>query len=995
MKKWLVRLLFFVGLVLLYLLSNAVFNGLESRFEKPQHLVFSLPLSSDILGKQGWTLSDFREGRCRVVKIVVAGFFSDWDPQDARYEMHPISADVSGKSTNWTLDVPMEPGDNQYKFVVQVETQGGAKVVVWCPDVHSKSSTPDGYGGFNSVRHVPSFRMARFILSALLLGIAAIIAVFLVLDPLSRQIMHIRLPFPVKLVLNMMIALAVSGTAFIVYNLLEIRAITRNVYVEFTGMLHQALVTEGVDFTKLDSPEMQAKAETNLRRFFQDFRARIENTRFTLRQSTVGNVVIFSPDFQMSAWSTRHENEKPMQESAKESGTDIPTYLMNYRFADLVNRERKEKTGEPLFGNSPKPFIPGKAEYMDRLALGFDHALIPIVEKRKILGYYGLTFYSQFLGRELLRILLFNLLLLPIVGLLAFLLHENIGKNVHRQLVELTEWTQAILRGDFGMEKKIRTHDELEELAENFDQMRLSLGRNMHNLQLINIITSFLQRINDIDELYQVFITFVTADYGFTFNRAAVFLYEGEVLAGRYAVGSIDEAEIVERFGSMQNYINFRMDIQTFLSDYKNYLSRIEGRFSEAVRTISIRPSDGNSAFWKVFHEGKPFHFADAREFRSDVDRRIRDLLHLGEVDILPLVKGGKSVGVLLVDNRFSRKPILPDQVNQLQIILNDFAVNLENASIVRNLERIVEERTHELELEKARVEEKTLELERERNELKGRNEIMEYELEMARKIQMQMIPTRCPIPGLAFYYKPMDKVGGDFFDFIEYPGGKIGIFLSDVSGHGVPAAFITSMIKTNLIQIAPYISNPANMMSHLNSSMMNQTGENFVTAMFGIYDPTTREFNFSNAGHNSPYLVSSEGVAVIKPKERGVPLAVLSNMQLEKKNKIYSNQSIVLPADAKLLLYTDGLTEAVHVMEKDSAEQTQDFESSGLTRVMTENRKLDSNAFVEKIVENLVCFRGSDSFDDDICLICIDASGDMKAADAKSGKSANSSKKG
>ena len=90
----------------------------------------------------------------------------------------------------------------------------------------------------------------------------------------------------------------------------------------------------------------------------------------------------------------------------------------------------------------------------------------------------------------------------------------------------------------------------------------------------------------------------------------------------------------------------------------------------------------------------------------------------------------------------------------------------------------------------------RTIELEREKELLRSRNETIENELIIAKKIQKQIIPRTSPVDNIYAFYKPMDKVGGDFYDFIKYrESEKIGIFLSDVSGHGVPAAFITSMV--------------------------------------------------------------------------------------------------------------------------------------------------------------------------------------------------------
>ena len=271
---------------------------------------------------------------------------------------------------------------------------------------------------------------------------------------------------------------------------------------------------------------------------------------------------------------------------------------------------------------------------------------------------------------------------------------------------------------------------------------------------------------------------------------------------------------------------------------------------------------------------------------------------------------------------------------------------------------------------------EKSQELGNEKDKLKIRNTIMENDLEMAWKIQMQFIPEKSPIPSIAFHYKPMDKVGGDFFDFITFKNNNwVGIFISDVSGHGVPAAFITSMIKSTLNQAAPYVSSPASILESLNNTMLNQAGGNFITAFYGIYKPETREFVYSNAGHNAPYLIQNNSIQLLEIKSKAVPLAVMSNKDLKDLDKKFINETLVLEKGSKLVLYTDGLTEAVNIGDKSNLPESelQDFESARLIESMTLYKNLPAADFIKDLYNILVVYRGSEDFEDDVCMICVD----------------------
>ncbi len=272
------------------------------------------------------------------------------------------------------------------------------------------------------------------------------------------------------------------------------------------------------------------------------------------------------------------------------------------------------------------------------------------------------------------------------------------------------------------------------------------------------------------------------------------------------------------------------------------------------------------------------------------------------------------------------------------------------------------------------RVLERTGELAEERNQLQIRNERMENELELARKIQLALIPLQSPGPDIACYYKPMEKVGGDFYDFVNFPDKDIvGIFISDVSGHGVPAAFITSMMKSLVLQIAPEIDNPAEFLQYLNSSLLERTDGNFITAFYGIFNRRTRMFVYANAGHNPPYLIGGKNTELLRTEKSGIPLAILSNDRLNIIGKSYANQEIELAAGSKLLLYTDGLVETVNELDKAVNPLTPDFESEIIRDAIDALRGLDCGEFIARMSERLRDFRGAEEYDDDVCMICVD----------------------
>lgn len=258
-------------------------------------------------------------------------------------------------------------------------------------------------------------------------------------------------------------------------------------------------------------------------------------------------------------------------------------------------------------------------------------------------------------------------------------------------------------------------------------------------------------------------------------------------------------------------------------------------------------------------------------------------------------------------------------------------------------------------------------ELEVERNKLHDRNKTMEHEIALARKIQDKLIPEKVPIPFISAVYEPMEEVGGDFYDFIEFnDSNNIGIFLSDVSGHGVPAAFITSMIKTIILQAGDRVYDPAKFLFYMNEVLQSQTAGNFVTAFYCIYNPDENSIYYANAGHNQPYVISQNNVTQLQ-KGKNTAIAMFPNHMLAKANKKFENHKDIIEPGSKLLLYTDGLVEA-RPRGKDTF-----FEYANMEQVFKDYHQFPCDVFLGKLMEELTAFRGSDQFEDDICLICLD----------------------
>jgi phosphoserine phosphatase RsbU/P len=183
-------------------------------------------------------------------------------------------------------------------------------------------------------------------------------------------------------------------------------------------------------------------------------------------------------------------------------------------------------------------------------------------------------------------------------------------------------------------------------------------------------------------------------------------------------------------------------------------------------------------------------------------------------------------------------------------------------------------------------------------------NEIQK-ELEVARRIQLSILPAEFPNSThfrVAARYVPMTSVAGDFYDYVVADDHQAGLLIADVSGHGVPAALIASMVKLAAASQRAFADKPSRFLSGMNSALFGNTQNQFVTAAYVHLNAESRELRYSAAGH-PPMLLSRNG-GVIEIEENGLMLAAFDFAA-------YSTAIHKLEPGDRILLYTDGIVEA------------------------------------------------------------------------------------
>ena len=186
--------------------------------------------------------------------------------------------------------------------------------------------------------------------------------------------------------------------------------------------------------------------------------------------------------------------------------------------------------------------------------------------------------------------------------------------------------------------------------------------------------------------------------------------------------------------------------------------------------------------------------------------------------------------------------------------------------------------------------------------------ERLEREMQLARDIQRAFLPQVIPdLPGweLKVLWRTAREVGGDFYDFIELPGNRLGLVIADVADKGMPAALYMTLVRTLVRATAQSISSPARVLERVNDILEPDAQKGmFVTLAYAVLDLEKGELEYANAGHNPPILVRRRNCQLKRLTRGGMALGVQAG------NRIQGRQTVVEPGDY-LVLYTDGVTEA------------------------------------------------------------------------------------
>lgn len=348
-------------------------------------------------------------------------------------------------------------------------------------------------------------------------------------------------------------------------------------------------------------------------------------------------------------------------------------------------------------------------------------------------------------------------------------------------------------------------------------------------------------------------------------------------------------------------------------------------RREDAADTVRI----SRTIIRKVMESKEAILSADAaNDDRFELSQSIADF-RIRSMMCAPLLDNeGNALGALQIDTLNQRQRFQPEDLELLVSTASQASIAIQNAQL------------HEAAL---------------------RQKEIERELHVARDVQRGFLPDQTPeIDGYEFYhyYQPTEQVGGDYFDYVQLPDGRLAVVVADVVGHGVAAALLMAKLSAETRNALYTEPTPADAITHVNERLAQLNIQRFVTLICVVLDPRSHTAVVVNAGHMAPLVRRASG-HVEQPGEEtaGIPLGITSGIS-------YNQTEFGLAAGETMALFTDGINESVDAGGS--------FYTIERLKQHVENKGASPALLGPFVIEDVRNFLGRAPQNDDMCLVCL-----------------------
>ncbi|GGG77757.1 PP2C family protein-serine/threonine phosphatase [Paenibacillus radicis (ex Gao et al. 2016)] len=306
----------------------------------------------------------------------------------------------------------------------------------------------------------------------------------------------------------------------------------------------------------------------------------------------------------------------------------------------------------------------------------------------------------------------------------------------------------------------------------------------------------------------------------------------------------------------------------------------------------------------------------------------------------VPLTARGRQIGILQAAGKRGGSALTVSDRELLGKLSGPLALALDNAL----LHEVSEESVNELQLATA---------------LKER---LESELQIAGSIQLSFLPTTMPSANEPFdvcaLLKSAKEVGGDFYNFFKIDDDHLFFTLGDVSDKGIPAALFMAMTLSLLKgKMHPELS-PGELLKKVNDELCLDNAQLFATIVCGVLQISTGEAVLSDGGHCTPYVVKANGEVLPIKLAKGIPLGSFPDFT-------YKNVGLQLERGDKLVIYTDGITEAENALQEQ-------YSTGRLQHFLTQTKDYSSAEIIDALLMDVFMFADGAPQSDDIAVLCL-----------------------
>ncbi|MFL7892515.1 MAG: SpoIIE family protein phosphatase [Anaerolineales bacterium] len=390
----------------------------------------------------------------------------------------------------------------------------------------------------------------------------------------------------------------------------------------------------------------------------------------------------------------------------------------------------------------------------------------------------------------------------------------------------------------------------------------------------------------------------------------------------------VDLDRVIQRLESVIQETIYPSFCSTWLSDgsgFVVYRSEGEKNFPEGDRVSRV---DLGDSLIRLLSSGPGTIEVGELDLES---KGLRLLVNLEAQVVVPLITQGELTGWLVLGERLSEQRYSTAD----KLLLSRLAIQV--APAVRVAQLVAEQQAEAIERER-----------------------MNQELSVASRIQTGLLPKELPkFDGwhMSTFYQPARAVGGDFYEFETFEDGRLGIFVGDVTGKGIPAALVMATTRTLLKAAAQEFQSPARVLARVNNLLLDDIPENmFVTCFYAILNPFDGIMVYSNAGHNLPYRLSNREVLEIKAA--GMPLGLMPDIE-------YDLHEVVIKPGDDVIFYSDGLVEAHNSEREMFGEQRLKDQFAGYSG--------ESEYLIDQLMRELKNFIGAEQEpEDDITIVWV-----------------------